>query len=580
MCPYARVQANDRIAYGGKDLERNNAGETRQGETVKNNKPKRSRAWIRVLAEFLLCGALLVGIGYQLMQLKGEYAKAQEELENNRDWSTVERLQDGSIHVCGVSNGNSYDYIEDGRILPGVSIAGIPMGGMNYEEARQALLDDFEDRISKINIRANVKDTTLVLNAANFNISTSRDLNELIHEALKVGRGEDKDYYTVYTDRQHLAETGLDFGDYSLEMDDSGILSIISSVAELVNTVPKEPYITVLNRVGGGKPGVGVGGDASDIEITRTVYAPNGTPMADMQFHSGKNGSTLNQEDMLNQITEAFYSGNYDAELTLRLEETEPDSTAQELADSISEISRFNTRFASSSDVRARNVQKAAGLLHCVIMDPGVDYSYNEILGPRYESDGWLPAPAISGGREYIDSPGGGICQVSTTLYNALLQIGSRIHIVRRFHHSIPGSYIDMGLDATVSYGGPDLVWRNEGETPMLLFAYADMSRRAVYAIIYGTPNENGVSYRVYSETVETIEPDETIRVPEPMWPTGYSKMVVSPRTGYNVDVYRQMIDADGNDVGEPEFLYQDKYVPVTGELHYGTGPASLPKPQ
>ena len=56
-----------------------------------------------------------------------------------------------------------------------------------------------------------------------------------------------------------------------------------------------------------------------------------------MQFHSGKNGSTLNQEDMLNQITEAFYSGNYDAELTLRLEETEPDSTAQELADSISE---------------------------------------------------------------------------------------------------------------------------------------------------------------------------------------------------------------------------------------------------
>lgn len=88
---------------------------------------------------------------------------------------------------------------------------------------------------------------------------------------------------------------------------------------------------------------------------------------------------------------------------------------------------------------------KAAGLLNCVILEPGEELSYNELLGPRTEELGWLPAHGISGGKEYIDTPGGGICQVSSTLYNSLLLIGPDIRIVSRSHHSIPGSYVAMG---------------------------------------------------------------------------------------------------------------------------------------
>lgn len=544
--------------------------------------PKRSSGtnWqlIRMLAYFLALAAGFAAIYFSSKDLRERFVAAEKQFEDDNSF-TVTALEGGARRVSGYHEGVKYEYVEDGRILEGVSVAGIPLGGMTYEQAREALLEDVEKRISDINICANVENTTLILTAADFKISC--DVNPLIHKALAVGREEETtDFYSAYLNRQRIAKEGVELGDYSLTMDEDSMRGIIAEIAQVVDKAPEEPYITLLNLVGGGKPGVGIGGRSDDLASVQTVNAPDGTAMADIQFHNGQNGYVLDQEDMLKKITEAFYSGSHNAEITLELHETEPAHTAQELADSYKELSRFSTRFASSSDYRARNVQKAAGLLHCTVMLPGEDLSYNELLGPRYEKDGWLPAPGISGGREYIDSPGGGICQVSSTIYNSFLKLGPAVKIVRRYHHSIPGSYVAMGLDATVSYGGPDLVWQNATDTAMLLFTYADMRNRTVYGIIYGMPPEDGITYSVWSEVVEEVEPEPPLEIAEPMWPSWYSRETITARTGYNVDVFRQKYDAAGNEIGEPEKLYQDKYAAVRGEIHYGTGPDSLPKPQ
>lgn len=533
---------------------------------------------VRMLIYFLVIAGALAYVYRSTQQLRTKFVEAEQEYDDNNHY-TVTALENGGRLVTGFVEGEKFEYVEDGRILKGVSVAGIDLSGMDYNQARAALLEDVEKRIEGINISAHVDNTTVVLNASDFNVSC--DVNPLLHRAFEIGRENDgTDVYANYLARKKLAEEGCDLGDYELSMDEESMRKIVDDIAEIVDKSPKEPYVTLLNLVGGGKPGVGIGGRTDDLALVKTVNAPNGTAMADIQFHNGENGYVLDREDMLEKICEAFYSGDYNAELTLELKETEPNYTAEALADDFVEISRFHTVFASSGDYRARNVQKAAGLLHCTVMTPGEDYSYNDLLGPRYEKDGWLPAPGISGGKEYIDSPGGGICQVSSTLYNALLKLGPDIKIVRRYHHSIPGSYIDLGLDATVSYGGPDLVWRNESDTPMLLFAYADMRNRAVYAIIYGLPPEDGCTYSVWSELVEEVEPEEPIEIEEPLWPSWYSKMTITPRTGYNVDVFRQKYDASGNAVGESEKLYTDKYAAVQGEIHVGTGPDSLPKPQ
>ena len=543
---------------------------------LKGRKP--SCTMLRLLAYFVAAAAAFMLIRGAANDLRERYVEAEREYEENNSW-TVTALEGGARLVRGMKNGVAYEYVEDGRILNGVSVAGIDLGGMDYAEARAALLEDVQKRIEDINICANVDNTTFLLTAADFNVSC--DVNPLLHRAFTIGRENDgTDLYANYLTREKLAREGVDLGDYELTMDEDSMRPIVAQIAAIVDKAPEEPYVTLLNLVGGGKPGVGIGGRSDDLASVKTVNAPDGTAMADIQFHYGRNGYVLDQEDMLRKICDAFYSGDHDTELTLELTETEPAHTAEELAASFNELSRFSTKFSSSSDYRARNVQKAAGLLHCVVMQPDEEYGYNDLLGPRYEKDGWLPAPGISGGKEYIDSPGGGICQVSSTLYNALLKLGPDINIIRRYHHSIPGSYVAMGLDATVSYGGPDLVWKNVTDTPMLLFTYADMSRRTVYAIIYGAPPADGCTYQIWSETVEEVAPEEPLEIEEPSWPSWYSHQTISARTGYNVDVFRQKYDAEGNAVGEPEKLYQDKYLPVRAEIHVGTGPDSLPKPQ
>lgn len=533
---------------------------------------------IRIGLYFLAAVGLFVFIHMSAGSLKNKFLAAEQEYDDNNNY-TITKAPDGGTLVKGVVNGIEYEYIEDGRILPGVSVAGIDLGGMDYEQARQALLDDVERRISGINICASVENTTLLLTAADFNVSC--DVNPLLHKAFSVGRENyGTDFYANYLVRKQIERDGVALGDYALTMDKDSMRAIVDEIGDIVDKTPTEPYITLLNLVGGGKPGVGIGGRTDDLASTVTVSAPDGTAMAEIQFHNGQNGYLLDREDMLEKICDAFYSGNHNAELTLELTEVEPERTAEELAASYREISRFSTKFSSSTDYRARNVQKAAGLLHCNIILPGEEYSYNELLGPRYEKDGWLPAPSISGGKEYIDSPGGGICQVSTTLYNSLLLLGPDSKIIRRYHHSIPASYVDFGLDATVSYGGPDLVWTNTTDTSMILFAYADMRSRTVYSIFYGVPREDGHTFGIFAELVEEVEPPEPLIIEEPMWPSGYSKMLITPRTGYNADVFRQEYDADGNKVGEPVKLYQDRYLPVQGEKHVGTGSSSLPIPQ
>lgn len=544
------------------------------------DKSDKSLMWraIRIGIYFLAAAAVFACIYFSTKTLREKFVIAEQEFDKNNRY-TVTDLENGAMLIKGLADGVAYEYVEDGKILQGVSIAGIDLGGMDYATARETLLRDIEHRIADINICANVENTTLLLTASDFNVSS--DVNPLIHEALKVGReSEQTDFYAVYLERKRIAEEGVDLGDYKLTMDEESMRAIVDEIGDALDKAPTEPYITLLNRVGGGKPGVGIGGRTDDLASFKTVYAPDGTAIADIQFHNGQTGYVLDREGMLKQIRDAFNFGNHNAELTVELEETKPIHSADALAASYTELSRFSTGFSSSSNNRARNVQKAAGLLHCTVIQPGEEYGYNDLLGPRYEKDGWLPAPGISGGKEYIDSPGGGICQVSSTLYNALLLLGEDTKIVRRYHHSIPGSYIDMGLDATVSYGGPDLVWINTTDTSTFLFSYADMRNRTVYSIIYGVPREDGHTFSVWSELVEELAPPEPRVFREPMWPSGYTRMVITPRTGYNVDVFRQEYDADGNEVGEPVKLYQDKYAAVQGEMHVGTGSPSLPIPQ
>jgi len=205
--------------------------------------------------------------------------------------------------------------------------------------------------------------------------------------------------------------------------------------------------------------------------------------------------------------------------------------------------------------------------LNGAVVNAGAAFSFNDYIGPRTPELGWLKAPTIVGGVKFEDDYGGGICQVSTTLYNAVIRAGMKID--QRKHHSIPSSYVDYGLDATVSYGTTDFVFTNTSEYPIYLFAHISKDTKTVTVEVFGRALENAQTITLVSKTVETYEPEETIIQLDPILGPDETVETITARKGYKVEVYKEYHDKDGNLISS-EKIYTDTYRAVQGVTSVG----------
>ncbi len=142
------------------------------------------------------------------------------------------------------------------------------------------------------------------------------------------------------------------------------------------------------------------------------------------------------------------------------------------------------TSLSGSSADRISNVKKACELLDGLVLIPGQTLSFNDTLGERTEANGWKPATAYANG-EVRQEYGGGICQVSSTLYNAVLY--ANLEIVERACHQFQVGYLPWGMDATVSWGWPDFKFRNDAEYPVKIHAWVDEETNECCVQILGT---------------------------------------------------------------------------------------------
>ena len=145
--------------------------------------------------------------------------------------------------------------------------------------------------------------------------------------------------------------------------------------------------------------------------------------------------------------------------------------------------SKFFTSYPSSTEERKSNIKLAAKSLDYAFVDVGGEFSFNQTVGARTEKRGYKTAKIIVGG-EFVDGVGGGVCQVSTTLYNAVLLAGLK---VTEFHaHSLPVSYVAPSFDAMVNSGSADLKFINNTHNPVYIRAFADDATLTIE--IYGEP--------------------------------------------------------------------------------------------
>jgi len=236
-----------------------------------------------------------------------------------------------------------------------------------------------------------------------------------------------------------------------------------------------------------------------------------------------------------------------------------PEITVDKLKPINTRYSIFSTAFNVQNATRSENLKIAASAIEGVLLKPGDIFSFNETTGPRTLENGYMEAPVIFKG-ELVPGVGGGVCQVSSTLYNAVLY--GNLEIVERHPHSIPSAYIYRGRDATVVYSILDLKFRNNTDGYIYLASWVEGNR--IYAAIYGKEREEDLIVKIRTETVEVIDVGTEVVV-DPALRVGEEVVEKETRKGYKVKTYRQIFR--DNQMEKEELLSFDYYKPEKGVI-------------
>ncbi|HCF50253.1 MAG TPA: hypothetical protein DER60_08225 [Syntrophomonas sp.] len=248
-------------------------------------------------------------------------------------------------------------------------------------------------------------------------------------------------------------------------------------------------------------------------------------------------------------------------EIPLKMKENYPAVIAKDL-EGMGELSSSTTWYKVAEVDRTHNLTKAANIINGVMIKPGQVFSFNQTVGPRTGVTGYRDALVIVGDR-FEPGTGGGICQVSSTLYNATLLAG--LEIVERYNHGLLVAYIPPGLDATVAYGLQDYRFRNNTDSPVYIRAVAGGGKLTI--TLYG--NLAFKKNVKLSYVIDQVIPFQEIRELKPDMEPGTEKLDHNGTPGYVVRSFRSYLGA-GGETTSTEQLARDRYKPLNKLVFVG----------
>lgn len=273
-------------------------------------------------------------------------------------------------------------------------------------------------------------------------------------------------------------------------------------------------------------------------------------------------GRHIEAGDIRDAIIKALDAGEFQTSLSLTAKALLPKVSSVDLNNNFTRLSIFSTR-TGTDEARNSNIALAAMAISNKTLMPGETFSFNETTGQRTMEKGYAGAPAIKGG-VLIDDVGGGVCQVSSTLFHAAAE--ADMAIVERSPHAWPVSYIDKGLDATVNWPNLDLKFKNNKDTPVFIIAF--YRNRELTIEFYGMLNAPGESIRLETELISTTRPpNEPLYQQNPDLPFNTQKVLKQARDGYVVDTYRVYLRG-GSEVRR-EKLFTSKYKEVQQVIEF-----------
>lgn len=246
--------------------------------------------------------------------------------------------------------------------------------------------------------------------------------------------------------------------------------------------------------------------------------------------------------------------------------DVKPKHVAAEFENALTLLGTYSTNFTPGVNARNTNIATAASKINNVVIFPGEVFSTNAAFGEMTYENGYREAQSIINGK-FVDDIGGGICQVSSTLYNAILF--SELQIVERINHSLKVGYLDYGFDATLATPVIDLKFKNNTTHPIIIECVIDKGK-SVIASIYGYEGRPVGRKLVFkNELVETVPPAQPKLIQDPTLPVGQQVTVTAAKNGYKYNVYKYVYE-NGVQVQKVR-INTSTYKPVVGEIKVGT---------
>lgn len=401
-------------------------------------------------------------------------------------------------------------YMDRDVIYPGVFVDGVHMGDMTPEEARKALSVSDGTVGGAFSVTVQIGDHTWTLDSSN--VPAQRDLGNVLEKAYAYGRTNTTEIHTTLRTpfRQRvdaameLRQSGVNLTT-SASYDHAAVRAIVDEIAAYVTRDPVDAQIYSFDY------------------NTRTF-----------SFTESQPGVTLDSDLLYEKITAALDRWEKGTVVTADPIITQPAITTEQLASNFNLIAAYTTQTTKDAN-RNTNIDLACKAINGTALLPGETFSFNETTGQRTTDKGYKSAGAIAAGQS-IEEVGGGICQVSSTLFNAVAR--ANLEIVSRSPHAWPSTYVNIGEDATVNWPNLDFKFRNNTDNPVFIITY--YRDREMCAEIWGVSLGEGVSIDLQSTVVQTTQPPDEIRyVYNAELPFGTSKTTVKARAGYVVETYK-----------------------------------------
>ncbi len=394
--------------------------------------------------------------------------------------------------ICAfLLSGNAFFFSGcDGRVADGVIIDGIAVGGMEYAEAISAVRERLRAEISPLVVHTPLKDYTL-----SYPTLDIRDDLPILVRLARSGNELQARWQRVW-----------------------------------VNMEEEARLICEQNAV-------------ESVDATLTFTAEGFT------YFPERTGRACDYAGFLTQVNGALSEGK--GEVSLPVRTLPPAVTEEDLRQKTTLLSEFTTYFDGENAPRVNNIKLSASRISGIILQAGEEFSFNGTVGLRTEENGYESATVIQDG-VFTDGIGGGVCQTSTTLFNAALLAGMEITESR--NHSLTIGYVPPSLDAMVSEYS-DLKFRNP--SPEAVYLLAKVEGEGITFRFYGLPS--GSFYKTESVTLEVVSPLT------PQLIEGESEKVVRPeKKGLKSESYLLRYDGLGN-LQERTLIRRDSYNPVQG---------------